>query len=223
MEGREADRACNSADLRTGIRPTRVIVFAKAPRPGLVKTRLIPALGAAGAARLAQRMLHDTLAAALDARVGPVELCATPDPDDPAWHDTPLPPQVESSAQGDGDLGARMARAAGRALRRGDAVLLVGTDCAEMSSALLRHAAAVLRDVDVVIHPSADGGYVLLGLARFSVQLFTDIAWSTDTVATVTIERIRALGWSLAVGDTLHDIDVADDLRLAAKSVEGRS
>lgn len=195
------------------VRRTRVIVFAKAPRPGFAKTRLIPALGAEGAARLARRMLGATLAAALDARVGPVELCAEPEIADPAWLDVTLPSAIDITAQGDGDLGQRMARAAARSLGRGEPVLLVGTDCPEMSPSLLRAAAGRLRDVDATIHPSTDGGYVLLGLARFSPRIFEDIAWSTATVAATTVERIRALGWSLAVGDTLHDVDEPADIR----------
>lgn len=204
-----------TAGTREGaIQRTRVIVFAKAPRPGLAKTRLIPALGADGAARLARRMLDATLAAALDARVGPVELCAEPATADPAWQGVPLPSGITITAQGDGDLGQRMARAAARSLAQSERVLLVGTDCPEMSPSLLRAAAGRLRDVDATIHPGADGGYVLLGLARFSPRIFEEIEWSTATVAATTVERIRALGWSLAVGDTLHDIDEPADLHL---------
>ena len=193
---------------------TRVVIFAKAPRAGFAKTRLIPALGAAGAARLARRMLDATLAAALDARVGPIELCAEPDTGDPAWQGVPVPSGIEITAQGDGDLGRRMARPAARSLAGGERVLLVGTDCPEMSPSVLRAAAGRLRDVDATIHPSTDGGYVLLGLARFSPRIFEEIAWSTPTVAATTIGRIRALGWSLALGDTLHDVDEPADLHL---------
>lgn len=192
--------------------PTRVIVFAKAPLPGFAKTRLIPALGAEGAARLARKMLDATLAVALAARIGPVELCAVPPIADPAWRGIALPAGVEFTAQGDGDLGRRLARAAARSPGGGERALLVGTDCPRMSPAVLREAAGRLREVDAVIHPSADGGYVLLGLARFSPRLFDAIAWSTPTVAATTIARIQALGWSLAVGETLHDIDEPADL-----------
>ena len=69
---------------------TRIIVIAKEPRPGKVKTRLIPALGEAGAARLADRMLRHTLAQALDANIGPVELCVSPDPAAEYWQQLDL-------------------------------------------------------------------------------------------------------------------------------------
>jgi hypothetical protein len=200
----------------------RIIVFAKAPQPGLAKTRLIPALGADGAAALAHRMLDHTLAAALGAGVGAVELCATPDPDDPAWHGIGLPPGIETSVQGDGDLGARLARAAGRGCADGAAVILVGTDCGEMAPSLLRAAAAVLRTGKCVMHPSADGGYALLGLTRFDAHLFADIAWSSATVASATRARFDALGWPLHLGVTVHDIDVAADLAyLPARLMRG--
>ncbi len=196
---------------RCGI--VRVIVFAKAPLPGLAKTRLIPALGADGAARLARRMLDDTLAAAREAKLGPVELCVAPDAGDPSWRQMATAPDIVLTSQGDGDLGARMARAAARTIARGEAALLIGTDCPQMSPHVLRAAALALRDADAILHPSSDGGYVLLGLARFDAQLFTRIAWSTTSVAATTVARIRALGWSLTLGATFDDIDVPDDLR----------
>ncbi|AUN94198.1 TIGR04282 family arsenosugar biosynthesis glycosyltransferase [Pseudazoarcus pumilus] len=191
----------------------RIIVFAKAPLPGRVKTRLIPALGADGAAALAREMLERTLAAALDAGLGPVELCGDPSPDDAPWADVVLPAGIERSAQGAGDLGVRMSRAAQRALARGERVLVVGTDCAQMSAALLRQAAGMLDGAEVVIGPVADGGYALIGLSRHDERLFRDIAWSTPTVAATTRERAATLGWRLAQTRTLHDIDTPEDLR----------
>ena len=191
---------------------TRIIIFAKAPLPGFAKTRLIPALGQDGAARLARRMLHGTLSSAIGAMVGPVGLCVTPDIASPSWVGMDIPRGVEVSAQGDGDLGARLARAVQRGLEHGEPVILIGTDCIEMSVALLRSAAAALEHKNAIIHPAADGGYVLLGLARFHPLLFEDMAWSTDRVAAETVGRVRRLGWSLEVGAPLHDIDEPDDL-----------
>jgi rSAM/selenodomain-associated transferase 1 len=194
------------------MRPVRLIIFAKAPLPGLAKTRLIPALGAQGAARLASEMLHTTLTAALESGVGTVELCATPPVTDPAWRATTIPAEVECSDQGDGDLGARMLRATARSIARGTPALLSGTDCAEISARLLRGAAHALSRTGTVLYPTADGGYALLGLTRSDPTLFAGIAWSTPTVASVTMDRIRALGWPLHTGPVLHDIDSAADL-----------
>lgn len=194
------------------MKPVRTIILAKAPRPGRVKTRLIPLLGADGAAALAREMLARTVAAARDARIGPVELCASPAIDDAAWADVALPDDIAFSAQRDGDLGARMAHAAERTVARGEAVLLVGTDCAEIGAALLREAARRLADTDAVLHPTADGGYAVLGLRRFDRRVFDGIAWSTATVAATTIARLNTLGWSSCIGCELHDVDEPDDL-----------
>ena len=191
----------------------RIIIFAKAPVPGQVKTRLIPALGEAGAARLAFDMLQRTVAEALAARLPTLpELCADPHPMEPEW--APFLPraQLRFTGQGEGDLGARMARAAQRTIQLGEKAILVGTDCPDLDRHRLRAAAISLAEHDAVIHPAADGGYALLGLGRFDPSLFTDIAWSGPDVAATTIARIRALGWTLLVAETLRDIDVPADL-----------
>lgn len=198
------------------MRKPRIVIFAKAPVPGQAKTRLIPALGEAGAAKLAFDMLNATVAEALAARLPTLpELCADPHPMEPEW--APFLPraQLRFTAQGEGDLGARMARAAQRTTQLDENALLIGTDCPDLDRHLLRAAAAALAGHDAVIHPTCDGGYALLGLARFDRSLFQDIPWSTDRVAGTTIDRIRALGWSLHVGATLRDIDTPEDLNMS--------
>jgi hypothetical protein len=179
----------------------RVVIFAKAPEAGRVKTRLIPALGAEGAAALAKEMLERTVAEALASGLE-VELCGDPDPT--GWYGGPA---VLLSGQGPGDLGARLARAAAPGN-----VLLIGTDCPGLDAERLRSAAEGLQDHDAVMHPAADGGYVLLALRRFHASLFDGIAWSTAIVAEETRTRIAALGWSLDVRETLCDIDEPKDL-----------
>lgn len=186
-------------------RMTRIVIFAKAPVAGKVKTRLIPALGAQRAADLAERMLGDTCREALAANIGPVELCLE---HHPGWKGA-IVDGLEISDQGVGDLGKRLWRAAERA---GPPLLFIGTDCPALNRHRLRASAEHLATHDCMIHPTEDGGYALLGLIKLDRSLFTDIAWSTPTVAQTTMEKIRALGWSLAVGETLHDIDEPADL-----------
>jgi rSAM/selenodomain-associated transferase 1 len=185
---------------------TRIVIFAKAPLPGRVKTRLIPALGAEGAARLAREMLERTVAEALASGL-PVELCG--DPDAAEWHEAR--PGLALTAQGEGDLGERLARAAARVLA-GENILLVGADCPELDRGRLRTAAEALQDHDAMIHPAHDGGYALLGLRRFEPSLFDGIDWSTPVVAAQTLARIEALDWSLHLGETLRDVDEPEDL-----------
>ena len=192
---------------------TRTIIFAKAPQPGFAKTRLIPALGAERAAELARQMLFNTLNEALAADIGPVELCVTPEINQAAWQGIHLSAGIEISVQGEGDLGARMARATERALKNAEPVILIGTDCVEMSGNLLCEAAQALLEHDAVLYCTVDGGYALLGLKRCSLLLFCDMPWSTDVVASTTISRIGQLGWSVYVGQVLHDVDEPEDLK----------
>jgi rSAM/selenodomain-associated transferase 1 len=200
---------------------TRIVVFAKAPQPGSAKTRLILALGADQSARLAEQLLQHTIANALAAEVGAVELCVTPALTDPAWRTLTLPTQLEFSEQGEGDLGERLARAAQRRIERGEAVMLVGTDCPELTAQRLQAAAMALASHDAVIHPTADGGYALLGLRRFHHRLFQGIAWSTDAVCRATLGRCDELGWSVRVAEVLHDIDLPEDLVHVPESMRG--
>lgn len=190
---------------------TRIVIFAKAPVPGRVKTRLVPLLGEAGAAELASKMLSDTVRHALAAGLATPELCASPRPDDASWAGH-LPAGVLLSDQGPGDLGQRLGAAVMRVIEDGENVLLIGTDCPALDGPRLAAAAAKLEHNDAVIHPARDGGYVLLGLARTNPSIFHDIAWSTESVSASTIARIAALGWSIFVGDTLQDIDEPADL-----------
>jgi rSAM/selenodomain-associated transferase 1 len=191
---------------------TRLVIFAKAPQPGAVKTRLIPALGADGAAALARAMLAHTLQQALAAGLD-AELCMSPAPGDPAWHGVALPAGVAYTAQGEGDLGERMDRAMQRALGlRTGPVLLIGTDCPALGSEHLREAARQLAQHDAVLLPVADGGYVLIGLQAPCPAIFTHMAWSTSTVAADTLQRLSALGLRVWQGPVLNDIDEAADL-----------
>ena len=191
----------------------RLIIFAKAPVPGSAKTRLIPALGAAGAAALAHRMLDCALRNALAAQVQSVELCMTPASGHSAWQHVTLPESVQCTAQADGDLGERMAAAMGCSTGQGhQPVLLMGTDCLGLDTELINEAARQLQAHDAVIVPVADGGYSLIGLKLPCHALFTQMAWSTSTVAQETLQRMAALGLSVWQGPTLHDIDEPVDL-----------
>lgn len=190
---------------------THIIVFAKAPIPGKAKTRLIPALGAEGAAELAQRMLIDTCRTAASVLLAETELCITPAPGHPEW-EARLPPRMTLTDQGDGDLGQRLARAAERVTQEGDRVILIGTDCPQLTRRRLHDACRELDAHDAIIHPTLDGGYALLGLKSFDASIFEGIGWSGPDVARETMARIRALGWSLHLGATLRDIDEPEDL-----------
>lgn len=156
----------------------RIMVFAKAPMPGTVKTRLIPALGATAAAQLHGQLLERTLVTAVAARLGPVELWCAPAPHDAFFASCARRHGVSLHAQGEGDVGMRMARALDLAVACGSPALLIGCDCPALTADYLREAVVALSSGnDAVFGPAEDGGYVLIGLARSpSAQLFEDIA-----------------------------------------------
>lgn len=195
------------------LNPIRLLIFAKAPLLGAVKTRLMPALGAQGACAVARQMLRHTLREALAAQIGQVELCMSPAPQDLAWRAVAVPRTVQRSAQGGGDLGERMARAVRRVTtQQRQSVLLMGTDCPALTAARLSQAAEQLQAHDAVLVPAFDGGYVLLGLKAPCPALFTQMRWSTSTVASETLRRMAALQLRVWQGPPLHDIDEPTDL-----------
>lgn len=191
---------------------TAVIVFAKAPQPGAVKTRLIPALGADGAAALHAKLAKHALDTVRAASLKPVELHCAPDMDDPFFrycqghYGVALEPQIA------GDLGARMHAAFATALAAHARVLVIGTDCPALTARHLRQAEKALREGhDAVFAPCEDGGYALIGLTRSDPKLFDGIAWSSASVMTETRKRLKALGWRWHELETLWDVDRPED------------
>jgi len=192
---------------------TGLIVFAKAPVPGHVKTRLIPALGAAGAADLAARLLDHAVTAGIAAAFDVIELCTAPDASHPAFAGLAAQhPSLQVTVQGDGDLGARMDRALARRLASCDGVLLIGTDAPALDAAMLRAAAQALRTHDAVFVPAHDGGYALVGLTSPQPQLFASMTWSTSSVMAETRARARHANLRWAELPAVADIDEPADL-----------
>ncbi|WP_114700328.1 TIGR04282 family arsenosugar biosynthesis glycosyltransferase [Psychrobacter proteolyticus] len=200
-----------TADLSARQQDTCILLFAKYPARNKAKTRLQPALGVDGAARMARQLLLHSIEQIIDTGFS-VELCVSPAPTDPCWQAFDLPNSLRWSAQADGDLGLRMLIASQRALQRFDKVVLVGTDCPSLTTARIQTAVQQLNQHDAVMIPATDGGYVLLGFRQVNESLFSDIVWSTPSVAAVTKQRMAALGWTLALFDPLNDIDEPKDL-----------
>jgi len=196
-------------------------VLAKAPLPGWAKTRLIPALGPDGAARLAERLLDHTLSEATASGLSPLRLLGSPDASHPALarHAN----VAELGTQCAGDLGARMHQALCDGLAAQPAALVIGTDAPQLDRHRLREAALALQSHDAVLVPALDGGYALLGLRRPATDtsspvplaplaLFTNMTWSTATVAHETRLRLRQLGLRWAELTPVTDIDEPADL-----------
>lgn len=179
----------------------RVVLFTRWPEPGHAKTRLIPALGAEGAAALHRRLTERAVSACRASGLA-VEVRTTGAPlaNFAAW----LGDDLCFVDQSDGDLGDRLSRAAAVT-----PVLLVGADIPDMTAAHLCSAAAALDAASVTIGPAEDGGYWLLGLATPMPALFNDIAWGTSAVFAATVARLAA---PPAILETLADLDRPEDL-----------
>lgn len=187
-----------------------IAILAKAPIPGLAKTRLIPRLGAEGAAQLQHWLLQRTISTAIMANTGPVSLWCAPDERHPAFAACLASSPIALQAQPEGDLGKRMLTAL-QASTTPQGTLVIGTDCAVLTPALLRHAAHSLMTHDAVVVPAEDGGYVLIGMREAHASVFENVAWSTAAVMTETRRRFAALAWSVDELPTRWDVDLAAD------------
>ncbi|MGI4743917.1 MAG: TIGR04282 family arsenosugar biosynthesis glycosyltransferase [Janthinobacterium lividum] len=195
--------------------PEHLLIFAREPVLGRVKTRLAAAIGPEAALAAYRELLALTAAAVTAARVpATVWLAEAPTPAaDPAqprpeWPGLPWRPQPAAAA-----LGARMAHAFAEALGAGAGrVVVVGTDCPGLTAELLRQAFDQLATHDLVVGPAVDGGYYLLGMKELHASLFADKQWSTATVLPDTLADAARLGLRVAQLPTLADVDSAPDL-----------
>jgi hypothetical protein len=196
--------------------PIGVAILARAPVPGQVKTRLIPLLGAEGAAGLQAWMLQRTVAMAIEADVGPVTLWCEGDAEHRAFMRCREFGPLRILPQVAGDLGVRMLAA----IEESPTVagtLVIGTDCPVLDAAHLREAARSLADRDAVLIPVDDGGYVLIGMKTPAAGAFAGIDWGSAQVMAQTRHSLAALGWRWTELASLWDVDRAEDVeRLAA-------
>ncbi|MBF2076300.1 MAG: TIGR04283 family arsenosugar biosynthesis glycosyltransferase [Synechococcales cyanobacterium C42_A2020_086] len=199
----------------------QLILFTRYPLPGRTKTRLIPALGAAGAAALQRQMTEHTLnqvRSLLAQRIVSVEIwfaaeeSASTEAARQQMQDW-LGSDWSYQAQPTGDLGLRMADAFQHAFAAGmQQVVIIGTDCPGLDASRLAQAFAALTSHDLVVGPATDGGYYLIGLRQAVPALFVDIDWGTATVFSQTMAIAERCHLSVAVLDPLTDIDRPDDL-----------
>ncbi|HID49004.1 MAG TPA: glycosyltransferase [Chromatiales bacterium] len=190
----------------------RILIFARAPEPGRVKTRLAPDLGEAAAAELQEELARHTLQMALDSRLAPVVLYCSPDTRHPFFREV-AEAGVRLRAQTGRDLGARMQRAFAEVLPECDRAVLIGTDCPVMRAAYLQQAFRALEQSAVVVGPAEDGGYVLLGLRQRLAPLFTGIDWGSDRVMAQTRAALEQAETGWRELETLWDIDLYQDLQ----------
>lgn len=195
-----------------------LIIFTRYPEPGKTKTRLIPALGAAGAANLHRQMaeytilqvkeLQKIMAVSLEVRFasGNVQLMAD-------W----LGKDLVYCPQGEGDLGERMWRSLSNAFNLGvERLVIIGTDCPGVNSQILTTAFAQLAYSDLVLGPALDGGYYLIGLRRTVPELFCNISWGSSQVLNQTVAIANQQNLSYAYLTPLADVDRPEDLSILA-------
>lgn len=189
-----------------------MIVFTRYPEPGRTKTRLIPALGPAGAANLQRELTEETVDRVR--MIGP-------------WCDKEIRTEGGSPEefrkwlgedfllrpQGDGDLGLRLTRAFHTAFDEGcSRVVAVGIDAPMLRHELIEEALNRLGEVDCVLGPATDGGYYLIGMSRLETELFADISWGTGEVLEETRARASAAELSIHLLAELPDVDRPEDL-----------
>ena len=204
------------------LRRVQVAVMCKAPVAGLAKTRLIPALGPAGAARVQRELARAAVRTALDAQLGNVTVWCAPYPQHRFFRALHKTTGVRCLAQPNGDLGARMHTAFRVHCAQGP-LLTIGTDCPALQPRHLRAAAQQLLDGrDAVFIPAEDGGYVLIGLRRPQPALFADMPWSTEHVMPLSRQRAAEAGLDASELPALWDVDRPEDLpRLQAWRAAG--
>jgi len=190
--------------------PVTIAVLAKAPVAGFAKTRLIPELGAHGAAALQEATTELAVEAACGASLGPVTLWCTPDDRHVSFRELAARLPLMLARQPDGDLGRRMLTAMESA--KGP-VLVIGTDCPALTADhLIAAAEALQRGADVVALPVEDGGYALIGSRVPQPALFEAMPWSTAEVMGETRRRIVTAGLRSYELPLLWDVDVPADL-----------
>jgi uncharacterized protein len=198
---------------------TAILVFARAPVAGAAKTRLIPLLGAEGAAALHRRLLLQAIAVAAATAPGKLDLWCSPDDSHPFLQAAASRHGARLQVQQGADLGARMAHAFAQALQQSRQAIIIGTDCPALAAAQLGAAADALRGgQDAVFAPAEDGGYALVGLTREAPQLFAGMPWGGPEVMATTRRQLRDSGLRWHELETLWDVDRPDDYRRLLQS-----
>lgn len=192
---------------------TLIIVFAREPLSGQVKTRLIPTLGKDGATELYRRLLDYTVENAIAAALSPVNICITPESGTIYFTQMSCAEQFEISMQTGDDLGARMYNALASGLQQYSKVILIGTDCPFLGKGDFQQAIKSLDANDIVFSPAIDGGYVLIGAKKVSPDIFANIDWGTDRVMAQSRQALSDNDFCWRELSQQCDIDVKEDLK----------
>lgn len=190
-----------------------LIVFAKEPKAGKVKTRLIPSLGIESATELYQELLTRTLNTAVKTKLSDIQLWISGDIEHQYFKQFKDKNYFNYFSQSGEDLGQRMFNAFDSALKTSPYAVLIGSDCPSLSICDLSAAMTSLRKgKDVVLGPAKDGGYYLIGLKKNIPELFANMSWGEESVLSETCARINRLNLDLELLQERNDIDRESDL-----------
>jgi uncharacterized protein len=200
------------------MKPVAIAIMAKAPQAGEVKTRLCPPLSRADAAELYRRFLLDKIEQVMTLKAASLAIAYTP-AEARAFFEEVAPGFVLVQQRG-ADLGDRLAGSLGELLRGHRGAIAIDSDTPTLPVAFLQQAVDLIATpgVDVVLGPTEDGGYYLIGLRAIHRELFESMAWSTNAVLPETIRRADAKGLRVTCLSPWYDIDTPEDLgRLRAE------
>lgn len=190
--------------------PDALLIFIKNPELGKVKTRLALDIGKEQALLVYQQLLHHTLGVTINCPANKLLFYSSFIDENDMWPDSSYQKLLQLPAN---DLGERMLQAFEVAFAQGyQKVVIIGSDCPELSTSLLHDAFEVLNTNDFVVGPSKDGGYYLLGMKKLEKRLFMDKEWSTNGVIQSTLEDINLLNMTYGQLPMLNDIDNYEDL-----------
>ncbi len=184
-----------------------LLLFVRNPEKGKVKTRLAQDLGDDKALAIYLELLGITRTVAVAIPAGRFLFYSNFIPQSDDWPDALFQKHLQSS----GDLGARMEAAFQLALETHQKAVIIGSDCPELSPAIIEQAFTQLDHCDAVLGPANDGGYYLLGLKNVIPTVFREMVWSTAFVLAETLARLDAAGKSYALLPELSDVDHVED------------
>jgi rSAM/selenodomain-associated transferase 1 len=193
----------------------RILIFAKAPVLNQVKTRLIPDLGVEKATQLYRLMLTQTVNMAISSQLCPVQLWCSPDSQHQYFQALGDEYPLKLFSQQGGNLGERMLNAASCAFEVATNVVLIGTDCLQLSESLLYQVLSQLENnnAEVNITPAHDGGYVALGMNQVRNRIFDKVDWGTARVMEQTRQALKDLAWNWTEELPLRDVDTIEDIK----------
>ncbi|MGE5656882.1 MAG: TIGR04282 family arsenosugar biosynthesis glycosyltransferase [Actinomycetota bacterium] len=200
--------------ISTNGRPETLIIFTRYPEPGKTKTRLIPMLGAEGAALLHRRLTEKTLVTVKEIQAArSLSVAVYFNGGNQQLMQNWLGTEITYQPQVEGDLGAKMAAAFQNCFQAGsEKVAIIGTDCPSLNVGILTQAFEALSEQELILGPAADGGYYLIGLRRLIPDLFRGIRWGTASVLTETQAIAQVLNLAVAYLPILADVDRPEDL-----------